>query len=530
MRAPLSLASVALVFGGCYGEGGVSRPGIELLDPLGLMDVVGDLRVLILPAESYGCTPDGTVTPTISDARDAVFEDAIADRSLRIGESVDITLNEGVYVVHVRGRGTDPVSGRPDQIVATGCTADVAIAAGETREITVELKDVVGMGVCDDGILSPDEQCEAMTGPFPCAACRTQSFVAHSTTEMDQDRPSAGWASGERLVVAFDSAARTRGVRTMFRTETGETPTSPAALAIDVEVDDGMTIAGVQSTSAVAVSAARVGIAFGDFRDASTQGGDVLVRFFDRDRVPLADAVLATPSAGAQTNAAIAMLGDGTAMVVFDDTASSSGISAVRFAAGSTSPDAPVALGSVGASSPAVAASASGFVVAFASGGDVFAQRFGADGSVTDASPIAVVEGGDAGGTQDQPTVAALPDGRFFVAFRDEGTGSVRGRAFSASGAPSALVTLGSGASPAAGAGAERFLVAWESGGAVLGRLYDGAGVQARNRESPPTPDAFMVGPGTEPVVAVGGPSDQTWAFVGYVAAGDVQGRLYPLP
>jgi hypothetical protein len=160
----------------------------------------------------------------------------------------------------------------------------------------------------------------------------------------------------------------------------------------------------------------------------------------------------------------------------------------------------------------------------------VFVQRFGADGVATDATPIAVVEGADAGGTQDQPTVAALADGRFFVAFRDEGMGAVRGRAFASSGSPAAIVTLGPGANPSAAAGAERFFVAWDASGTVRARIYDGTGAPARNRESPPTPDAFTVGSGTEPVVAVGGPSGRVLAFVGFVSGGDVQGRLYPLP
>src|SRR5690606_23770153 len=116
------------------------------------------------------------------------------------------------------------------------------------------------------------------------------------------------------------------------------------------------------------------------------------------------------------------------------------------------------------------------FVVAFASAGDVFVQRFGADGTATDATPIAVVDGADAGGNQSAPAVAALSDGRFFVAFVDEGMGAVRGRVFASSGSPAAVVTLGSGGSPAAAAGAERFFVAWESGGTILARIYDGTG------------------------------------------------------
>ncbi|MCB9601956.1 MAG: hypothetical protein H6722_07370 [Sandaracinus sp.] len=525
MRASLSFASsIVLLLGGCYGDGSVTRPGVELYDPQGLMDVVGDLRLVVFPSEGYGCTADGTVTPELSDARDAVFADAVVDITVRVGDSAQLDLLEGSYVVHVRGRGTDPVTGRTDVIVATGCTPDVTIAPGETREITVELKDVVGMGVCDDGILSPDEQCEATTGPLPCTACRTQSFVTHTTTDANQDSPSVGWATGARLVLAFDSSATSpRGVRTMFRSDRGESISSPAALAIDADVDDGMAIPGVQSTSAVAVSSARIGIAFGDFQNASTQGGDALVRFFDADRNPAGNATLATPQAGAQTELGIAMLPDGTALVVFTDGASASGASAVRFAAGSTTPDTAVAIGMAGASAPSVAASSSGFVVAFVAAGGIAVQRFDAAGTVLDPTPISVAAAGST------PTVAALADGRFFVAWADGAT--VRGRAFDATGtAATDALSVGSGQAPSAGAGAERFVVAWESGGSVLARLYDGSGAAARNRENPPTPEAFTVAAGATPVVAVGGPASQAMAFVGFVAGGDVQGRLYPLP
>lgn len=526
MRASLRFASpLVLLLGSCVAGGEASGPSLDLYDPYGLMDVVGELRLLVFRADAYGCTADGTVTPEISDAPEGPFEDAVVNITLPVGESRQLTLDEGTYVVHVRGRGTDPVSGRTNVIVATGCTPNVNIVGGETSEITVEIQDVVGTGVCDDGILSPDEQCENATGPLPCVACQTQSFVAHTTTENVQDEPSVAWASGQRLVLAFDEAG---AVRTMFRAADGEVITSPAALALDADVEPRM---DVQTLPATAVSAARIAIAFQDFSMRSGNMSDVRVRFFNGDRLPTGESVNVLAAAGGnQGRPALAMLADGTTLAVFEDGASSSGASAVRFAAGSTTPDAAVAIGSTGVSAPAVAATSDGFVVAFASAGDVFVQRFGADGAATDATPIAVVEGADAGGTQDQPTVAALADGRFFVAFRDEGMGAVRGRAFASSGSPAAVVTLGPGANPSAAAGAERFFVAWDASGTVRARIYDGTGAPARNRESPPTPDAFTVGSGTEPVVAVGGPSGRVLAFVGFVSGGDVQGRLYPLP
>ncbi|MBX3245937.1 MAG: hypothetical protein KF901_02005 [Myxococcales bacterium] len=516
-----ALSQALALLPSCH-SGEVAVPSLTFHDPRGLMDVIGDLRLVVFDAEGRSCTADGTVLPELSDAPDAVFPDAVVDITFPTDAATQVNLFAGSYLVHVRGRGTDPVTGRTNQIVATGCVDDVLIEEGQTREITVELKDVVGMGECGDGILSPDEQCEAATGPLPCDACRTQPFAATSTTTNLQDKPSAGWAAGQRLVVSFDSESTSpRGVMTMFRSDRGEVVTSPAALAIDVDVDVGMTIPGVQTTTATAVSPARVAIAFGDFRSAMTEGGDVQVRFFDLDRAPLANATQAVPSPGAQTNPKIAMMPDGNTLVVFDDGVSTSGASAVHFAAGSTSPGAAVAIGTSGASAPAVAAHAGGFVVAYVQGGQVLAARYDAEGASV-GEPVTVGAGA-------QPTVAALADGRFYVAFDDGG--SVRGRAYTAEGAPASdALLLGPGVRPAAGAGAERFFVAWESSGQVRARVVDGAGAPARNRENPPTPDAFTVSAGAEPTVAVGGPTGQTWAFVGFTAGGDVQGRLYPLP
>ncbi len=486
------------------------------------MDVIGDLRLLVFPAEGRGCTPDGTITPEISDDAAATFPEAVVDLRFGTTESAEVTLNVGSYVVLIRGRGIDPVTMRENQIVATGCAADIMIADGETRDITVELRDVVGgMGVCDDGILSPDEQCEAATGPTPCTACRTQSFVAQTTTDGDQTNPGVGWTVGGRLVITFDSDTPL-AVRMMMRNENAEVITSPTALSFDEIVDLGAPIPGAQTTSDAASSSARIGVAFGDFTNAMTEGGDVQVRFFDSDRNPAATYTLAAPRAMAQTNPRIAMTPDGAALVVFSDGASASGASAALFAAGATTPSAPIALGTAGSSAPDVGASASGFVTAFVGAAGVQAQRVDSAGSLVDATPITV-------GAGTEPSVAALADGRFFVAWN--ASGQIMGQAYDASGAPSGSAhMIGAGSKPSVGAGAERFFVAWEAGGTVRARLYDGAGELARNRENPPVAEAFDVGSGTLPRVAVGGTAAQTAAAVVWVSGGDIQTRLFALP
>ena len=500
------------------GDAGV--PSVQLRDPLGLMDVVGDLRLLVFPADARSCdVAAGELVPALDPAREATFEDAVVDIRFAVDEPAMVNLDQGVYSVLVRGRGTDPVSMRPDQIVATGCAGEVQIDSGETRDITIELKDVVGMGVCDDGVLSPDEQCETATGPNPCVACVTQSFVFHTETAEVQERSSAAWDLGTRMLVSFESNMGGRGVRTMVRDGRGDIISSPSALAIDQPVDADSPVPGVQSTSAAAISPARMGVAFTDFPGGQ---GEILVRFFNQDRGPLGPPTAAHAMPGAQILPDLAMLADGTAMVVFEDNMAASGAQAAVFAAGSTTPAAPVAIGTSGAQAPAVARAGGGFVVAFASAGDIFAQRFDAAGVAAAALPVSM----DAG-EQGQPAVAALDDSRFLVTWQDPA--GIRARVFTGDTGGDTLV-VGTGAAPSVGAGGERFLVVWEDGGNVRARLYDGTGAPARNRESPPTPDAFTIGSGTRPDVAVGGDASQVLGLVTFESATDIQARLYPLP
>ncbi|MEM9074252.1 MAG: hypothetical protein AAGE52_37510 [Myxococcota bacterium] len=509
-------AWVGMILGisSCVGDA-AGPPRLVFDDPLGLMDVVGDLRLLVFPAEGRGCSADGTVTPEISDAADATFPEAVVDLRFPTDESSSVTLNVGSYVVLVRGRGTDPVSMRTNVIVATGCTPNVMIEDGETREITIELQDVVGTGVCDDGVLSPDEQCEAATGPLPCSACRTESFVAHTTTDGVQSNPGLGWAPGSRFVLSFDAEDRTGPIQVMLRDENGAVIESPTALALDQAIDFDATLPGAQTTSAAASSPARYGVAFGDFSTAMTDGGDILVRFFTPTRSPAAAATRIGAQPGAQTNPDLAMTTDGAAVVVFDDAGATTWahVAAAATSAGAT--------GSIAGSGPSVAASSTGFIVA-AGGGSVQAQRLSAAGA---AEGTAIAVSADAASAT---AVAALPDGRFFVAWESGGT--VRGRAFAADGTPATETSdIGSGTAPAATAGTGRFLVAWESGGTVRARLYNGDGALARNRESPPTTDAFTVGSGTAPQAATGGTTGNV-AAVAFVSGGDVQTRLFPLP
>jgi hypothetical protein len=515
----LLLAS-SLLLASC-GESGGPSP-IALRDPLGLADVTEDLRLTVFPSTERSCDSTGDLIPALPEDPTAELLDATVDRRFAVDElEQEVVVEEGSYVVAVQGWGTDPVTMRMGVLVTRGCTTGT-IEAGQERPLTIMLQDIEGMGECADGLLSPDEQCEDATGPYPCdaATCRTTEAVANTTTDGVQDAPSVAWSAGGRMVFGYQNGAT--DLRWNFLDERAETITSPSALALDATID---TIGGVQTSPDVATSPARYVAGLQDLSTGSTEGGDIYVRFFTPDRAPESGMVQVVPSPGAQTRPRLALASGGEAMVVFTDSNAASGATGAFFAAGSDSPTA-FPIGSSGASNPSVASNGSGFIVVWVEGGAVQAQRYGGDGSATDPAPIAVSESP----TPAVPDVAYMADGRAYVVW---GSGSgVRGRALDAAGTPGMATDLaGSGARPRVAEGAGRFLAVWEDGGTISARYLDGNGALADNHEQPRTNAAFPVGSGGAPDVAGGAVAGQGAAVVSWAGAGgDILLRTVPLP
>jgi len=554
----LVLLSLLLPLASCAGDEAAQGTGIALRDPAGILgNVTGDLRLLVLPAGAYPCDPaTGQVTPNPpADPPDAEVGDAVVDISFPADVGATVNVRPGAFSILIRGRGEDPASMRPEQLICTGCATEM-IADGETREVTIELKQVVSGGLCGDSVLSPDEQCEdgnTATGDGCSDTCRAETFLVSQRAGGDvaeQTVPAVGWAPGARAVVAYDSNARSRDVNLMVLDEFGAIITSPTALSVDTEAD---VLPGVQTIPAAAASGSRLGIAYADF-DGISEGGDVRVRFFDGDRNPAAASELATADrTGVQSEPSLAMMSDGTALVVFEHAGSATGLAGRLFAAGSTTPSGAdafdIGAGTSGGARPSAAAHDGGFIVAFASGGDIYYQRFGADGAPIDAMALPVLEGGDLMGEQSAPTVASLSDGRTLFAWQDanpaaDGAGSaIRARILDAAaafaGPPFTVNTTTGGdqTGPVAAAGQERFALMWVSAGELRARLFDGAGNAALNREESPTSDDFVVASGTVsgPAVAAGGASGSprwfaVWEDRSTDPTGDVMGRVFALP
>jgi cysteine-rich repeat protein len=409
----------------------------------------------------------------------------------------------------------------------------VTIGGGETQEIRITLVPDFGEGECGDGFLSPDEQCEdgnTMPGDGCSPACRTETIVL-STSSGAQDAPSLGGAPGRRWVSTFDSDGTTVHIRLLA--PDGTAITSPSVLMMDAPLSGVLPtgVTGVHALSSVAVSnAGRVGVSF-------TTVPEIMVAFLDENRTPEGGAIEVSAAAGTGKRSRVAFAGDGTFLVVFEDDESTTGLSGIVFAAGSRSPGTPFPIGASAANEPAIAGAADHFVVAFASGGDVFVQRFSTDGSARDASPVAVLE--DGSGTQDQPSVAALADGRVLVAWRDaggDGAGTaIRARIFAADGAPDGAAfvvnstTTGDQSAPSVAATGNVFVVAFESAGSVRARFISSDGSPVPNREQPPsTADFEVAAHGVQPSAAAGG-VERANVLIAWAEGGDVRARAYPL-
>ncbi len=520
----LLLASGLLLAFGCADEAGPSP--IAMRDPLGLAEVTQDLRLTVFPSTERSCETDGTLNPPLPEDPTTELLDATVDRRFAVDAlEQEVVVEEGSYVIAVQGWGTDPVTMRTNVLVTRGC-ATGTIEAGQERPIMLTLQDVQGMGMCADGILSPDEQCEMATGPFPCdaATCRTTEKVANTTTMGTQDAPAVAWSDGGRMVIGYQNGATE--LRWVFLDQNADTIMSPSALALDAAIDEGATLAGVQTSPEVAVSPARFAAVLHDLSTATTEGGDVYVRFFTTDRAPTSSNVQLVPSPGEQRRPRIAMASDGAAMVVFGDTNSSSGATAAFIPAGATMPSTTFPIGSAGVTSPSVASNGSAFIVVWVEGGAVQAQRYDTAGTATDASPIAVSDSP----TPAVPAVAFLPDGRAYVAW---GSGSgIRGRGIDATGSPGEANDLaGAGSRPRVAGAGGRFVTVWENAGTIMARYTDGNGRLVDNREQPRTDAAFPIGSGAAPDVAGGATGSQTAAVISWASPdSNITVRTIPLP
>jgi hypothetical protein len=177
----------------------------------------------------------------------------------------------------------------------------------------------------------------------------------------------------------------------------------------------------------------------------------------------------------------------------------------------------------------------------FGAATDVWFQRFGADGTPTDAMPMPVLTGADAADLQDQPSVAVNGDGSFLVAWNEHSTTSgdgmgttIRARVFMANGMAMGMpvvvptTTAGDQTAPAVAAADSKYVVAWASGGGVSARFLSAMATPLPNREQPQTTADFVVATaGNAPSATAMGLMPASW-MIAYDDGTDVLTRRYP--
>jgi Ca2+-binding RTX toxin-like protein len=278
-------------------------------------------------------------------------------------------------------------------------------------------------------------------------------LLVNTTTASNQADPTITALADGRFVVAWTDSSASGG------------DTSSLAVRAQVFNADGSTSGAeflVNTTTAngqdtPAITALADGRFVAAWTDASASGGDtssfaVRVQIFNPDGTPSGTELLvnATTTA-AQEQPTIAALADGRFVVAWQDASAGGGdnsgnaVRAQLFNADGSTSGAEFLVNSTTASNqsiPTIAALADGrFVVAWAdssqSGGDtsstaVRAQVFNADGSKSGAEFLVNT---DTVNVQSSPTITALADGRFAVAWHTSGVGdgsnmAVRGQIF----------------------------------------------------------------------------------------------------
>ncbi len=511
-------ACVCLSFSACIADAPAPR-AITLRDPLGLIDNVyangNALELYVLPNGSYACTPStGEITPDLPETDPA--PDAIV--ALRLGQDElarrEVMVPVGRYTVFARGKGTDSVSGETNTTIVRACV-NADIAEGATVGVTLTLVPVVGMGVCGNGVLSSDEQCETSL-PECDSECRTKQEDLNTTTALAQNRVRVAAASERRVIAAWDSDASSVGVRLFdpdARPLHGFGPLVNDFALDNLSRPEGLP--GVQTSGAPAIAAdGRIAIAFVDFGTGSPH---IRVGFFSDTLSRSGGYQTPHPTnAGIRANPALTFHASGQLLVVFEDGSPGTGLMANLFLAdGSLASAEPfsVGTGQTNGRNPAIAALPDGFVVVLAAPAGVYYQRFDVDGAAIDASARAVDSGSN---PRSHPSIAALADGSFLVAWSETGAASdlmgtgIRARTFGPDGEPKGAafqvneLTSGDQDRPAVAAFRDRFIVAFESAGSIRARIFSAFGDPLLNRERPPTLGEFEVAAtGARPAAAV---------------------------
>ncbi len=414
--------------------------------------------------------------------------------------------------------------GSAGNVVANGCTSTLVNQEAVTVPITMVR--FIPPAVCGDGIVEVGETCDPGTGSDPlCKTCQT-SEIQLSPVSSYPGGPSAP-APAERgnPFLLWPSAMSDAGyLFAFFSDRTGSPSRQQVSMSVLGDLlapvtDLGLAVQGGaslflpddpntfppqpqaddQSHPSAAVVGGTYFVVFEDDNTMPPNGIDVHLRSMDgslnANEGPGGACGVNGPTgmgeAGVQSDPRVAAGPGGVLFVVWQDESMQT-VSGVTY----TPPTPPQGCGTLGTqqllgsgSSPAIAATSSGWVVAWQSGADVKWQSLRADGSPIGAAQLV----GSHSGQQSLPAVATSSDGSFAVAWSapaSSGTSAIFAQRFDATQSPLAgdqtspvnNLTAGAETSPAVAytaAAGGAYVVAWvdsASPNQVRARLLASAG------------------------------------------------------
>ncbi len=550
LGALCALTACVAVPQGCEGER-TAEVGLALTAPQGVLDDAAEVKLSVFPAGKAQCGADGSATVP-AEAKDFKLERCDA------GFCGELTLERDestqMFYVQVNGGGA---------LLAQGCAT--AKINQDPVEVDIKVQRFVPPSCCGDGVLQAGELCD--TGPVggECSAisadhaCETDcsgkeipvDFVGTSGGAMGQTGLALTFAGGEaelngalRAVWQTDAGVNADiGVRYLRSDLSALTTPPPYALPQTLRLDcDGSPSPFARAQSVPAVAAL---------------GSTVVVAFVSNFTAPLRYDVQAVdlPATGCNTTSAtnVSSTMNAANATSVDVAAGSAGTALIVWEQGGqilgslyTPPGMPGGNGggfviAPSGRTPKVAGAAAGWVVTYqgADTGDddgVFVRTVSASQVVGAATSVAQ----QTSGTQDQPDIAMLPDGRFAVTFRS--AGDVFAQRFGADGAaiagdqdaPLQASSDGEQSAPSIGGAGEFFAVAWEdaTSGGIRARLLGGSGgflfnaISGQNDDFPVTAGAVTP---RKPAIATG-----TYLVFGWEDLGAAQPGMYvrrfPLP
>lgn len=542
------LGAPAIIF--ACGAEDTASVGLAMSAPQGLLDDASSVTLHVFPAGQKQCGADGSAEVP-GDAKKFPLKKSGCEGGATWCGDLTLERDESnqMFYVEVNGGGG---------LLAQGC----ATAKINQDPVDVDIKIVryVTPSCCGDGVLQAGETCDTGAESGACGEITADAVCESDCTTKDIPidfiGSSAGAVGQTQLAMTFASSGGTTqlggALRAVWQTNNTQTSdigvrhlrsdltpvTEPVGFAeihkllLDCDGSDTVLTRG-QSLPAIAPI-----------------GSGVLVTFISNFRDPLHKEVQAVElgAAGCNSAAAITVSPPAMADVVAVDVAQSSvGVALIVweingqiFGATYTSPDqvsAPFTIAS--GRTPRVGGYAGGWVVTYqgAEAGDddgVFVRR------ITNQLAVGAAEtvNSDTAGTQNQPDVGVLPDGRYTVAWVSGG--DIFFQRFSANGTPVEgdqqlpinVVTDGEQLAPVVAGASGFFAVAWESGSEIRARLVDVEGafefnpITGQNDDFPVT--QASVSP-KKPAIAVGDYLVFGWEDMG-VAQPGMYVRRFPLP